>query len=257
MEWQPIDLHEASQIGIFNYESGFAPNVHPDLVWNDPKGQRPRILIHRGNLKLPSLSFDTNRFVSPEADMLIVDGNLTIDGDLDVEQFDVGTPGYLFVKGDLTVTNVFLAQQFELMVSGDIKASGIVLGEERSTGFMRCNGKLTAPITVMANFSLNAGAAEGTIFAQHRPGDSDTTDVRLSNAEAERVVGVEEDEVTGQFWLLDLPEGVSQDEIETDEELAGYSILTGAALADYQGAGGELAIKDVLKKHGPNGFRSR
>ncbi|MFC4254743.1 hypothetical protein GRI97_04855 [Altererythrobacter xixiisoli] len=251
MTWQTVDFEELARDGLFDHASGLAPNVSPAIVWRAP--DRIRVLLHQGDLTLPGLAFDTNSFIDPTADMIIVDGNLTIAGDLDVEQWDVGTPGYLLVTGDLAATNIFLTQQFELMVRGDLRVSGVVLGQEGSTGRLRCTGTLAAPVTVMADFPLHTGGAQGALFAQIRQGEAEPSHWTITTPTTTPIL-VEEDD-NGQAWLLRLPDGLAQEDIATDEQAATCSILTPAALADYTGMGGPLSLKQLLRQHGPTAFR--
>lgn len=252
MNWETIDVDQLATLGVFNETQGVAPNIDPKGGW--PGDQPARVLLHRGDLTLDGLGFDTNRFLSLDADMLIVDGNLTLQGDLDVEQFDVGTPGYLVVKGNLQARNLFLTGQFELLVWGDLRANGVVLGTESSSGRLRVGSALKAPVTVMVDFPLKVGALEGTFFVQNRHAYEDLA-IAIGDAASARRIRVEEDEEFGQYWLLRLPEGTSQGELET-EAFADSSILTETAQADYEGTGGGLALKDVLRKHGAEGIRA-
>ena len=258
MTWETIELgRAASEFGIFDYATGMAPNTHPDVVWPPGGPSRLRIALHRGDLVLPDLAFETTGFVAPEADMLIVDGDLTIEGDLDVEQFDVGTPGYLLVKGHLRARSLLFARQFELLVWGDVTATEAILGEDLAGGSFRCAGTVSAPMTVLADFRLSAGAATGTVLAQRVPGESAAGSVTLRDAGAARIRTVEIDEAYGEFWLLELPEGVTQDDLETPDDFAAHAVLTGAALAEYEGSGGPLSIKQVIRKLGAGAFQPR
>ncbi|SOE48016.1 hypothetical protein ODI_R1182 [Orrella dioscoreae] len=252
MEWETIDVERLASLGVFNEALGVVPNIDPTQAW---PGEAPiRILLHRGDLALDGLAFDTNRFLSLDADMLIVDGNLILQGDLDVEQFDVGTPGYLVVKGDLKAGSLFLTGQFECLVRGDLSAAAVVLGTEASSGRLRVGGTVQAPVTVMVDFPIKAGALDGTFFVQNRRPYEDLV-IAIGDASATRRIRVEEDEEFGQYWLLRLPEGTSQAELDT-EAFPECCILTEAAQADHEGTGGGLSLKEVLRKHGAQGFKA-
>ncbi|MGU3496281.1 hypothetical protein ACLBXM_19755 [Xanthobacteraceae bacterium A53D] len=257
MTWTAIDFAAVRELGIFDYETGFALSVHPDIVWNDKPnaaGPAPRILLHEGDLSLEGLTFVTNRFASPEADMLIVRGNLTLAGDLFVDQFDVGTPGYLLVTGNLQAQNLFLTQQFELLVRGGVSVSGVIYGHEGSSGLIRCAGTVRAPLTVLETYPLRAARLEGTALVQMRWDETAPTEAQITDTASGRIVGVRADELLGTHWLLEVPAGLEPDDIP-DEAIPGYSVLTPEALAAYEGNGGPLRITELLRTQGANAIR--
>ncbi|GAA0377476.1 polymer-forming cytoskeletal protein [Bacillus horti] len=262
MSWEKIDYETAKrEFSIIDHENELYPNTAPYLVWGkqpsptyeDPC-ERMRVFVHRGDLKVDKLEFDTNHFIDPVADMLIIDGNLVIEGDLDVEQLDVGTPGYLCVRGNLTARDLFLTSQFEVIVWGDIHIQDIVLAGEFAGGQLRCKGDLKASIFVIEEYIIYCGGRlEGTLYAAVNPHQDPNFayEITVKGGDEQEVIKVCFDEEEDAFWLLHLPDGVSPEEFDSSEELRPYAILSSSVQDEYGGGGYSVsAVKPLVKQYG-------
>lgn len=265
MTWEKIDFETAQRdFSIKDYDKEMYPNTQPYLVWGkkpSPETDDPceamRIYVHRGNLTVDSIQFDTNHFIEPEADMLIVDGDLVITGDLDVEQFDVGTPGYLCVRGNMTARNIFVTSQFELLVWGNLNVKEILFAAEFAMGQVRCNGDLTAGITIIDDYLVSVhGQINAPMYVIDRKDEPDYFMEKITaGGFQQEAVRARIDESGDLYWMLVLPDHIHPEDFDSAEDLQPYAVLTPEAAVEYEAGALFPSVKDLLRRHGLAAFK--
>ncbi|MDH6357297.1 hypothetical protein [Parabacteroides sp. PF5-9] len=126
----------------------------------------------KGNLHIKGISISKQDWCPFN---LIVDGDLTVDGDIDWNEWGRGS--FLFVTGSLTVKNLFIAGCPEFIVLGDLIAeNGIVGSQGDNGGRLIVEGDTNAVIiysTTYFNMEFPS-RPKGKLIADSRDFDFDT-----------------------------------------------------------------------------------
>ncbi|MDH6357295.1 ankyrin repeat domain-containing protein [Parabacteroides sp. PF5-9] len=118
---------------------------------NEYEDETQEIRLHRGNLHVASVSSSESRDWNPYC--LIVDGNLTVDGD-----FCWGESGngcFVYITGNLTARNVLLEGNPEIVVLGNLNAENCIVGAYGDDGGVLHVQKDTTAKLVLAYFYFN------------------------------------------------------------------------------------------------------
>lgn len=125
---------------------------YPFLDFADgDEGEFQEIRFYKGDLTVDGIEStmerDWNYF------SLIIDGNLTVTGDIDWSEFNNGS--FIFVTGNVKVRNVILKGNVEMVVLGDLDAQNGILGNEgEDGGRLTVKGTTRSPIVLVMYYFI-------------------------------------------------------------------------------------------------------
>lgn len=154
-----LSLEEIKQeFGINQSVEGLQFNTQPYLVWGETGDSKDacagfRAVVFDGPTSFPELAYaNSSSFAEFDCNCILVNGDLTIEGTLDLTMTDVGYPAYLIVVGNLIAENVFVQEQCELTVTGSLTVKNVLLASRYANGKLTIGGDLDARHTYIQHY---------------------------------------------------------------------------------------------------------
>ena len=206
------------EFGLNQSLNGPCLNITPDKIWDESEAEKLNAVVFRGDATLDSLVFLEHTFPEYDLNCIIVVGDLTITGMLDLNS-NGSLPCMIYVKGNLTADSILICSFIELLVDGDITAKRVFVATDDSGGNITVGGNLISPHSLVCYFHcLILGHIENELYVQAGWGEDYCVTSRNTWADESPNKHLDKIQLIDERFHIDYSDEENLDAIPPEEE---------------------------------------